>query len=220
VAATKLPIIFSAGIGTDILQVRGILDIIRDVNPRARVDILHCNSAYPTPFSDIKLGQMKLLMKVFGEEVNAIGLSDHTEGILIPPIAVALGAQVIEKHYTLDRMMKGPDHPFAIEPDELKQMVANIRIAETVMGVKRGRPSKSEQDNNMTMALRSLVLTKAIAKGELITPAHITTKRPQPPNAIPASELDHFLSYIHHATHDMNADHILTRDDVTSPYGG
>lgn len=219
VATTKLPIIFSAGIGTGIIQVREILNIIRDVNPQAEITILHCNSAYPTPFRDIKLGQMKLLMKEFGDEVDAIGLSDHTEGILVPPIAVALGAQVIEKHYTLDRKMQGPDHPFAIEPDELKQMVINIRIAETVMGVKRGL-SKSEQDTNMSMALRSIVLTKPVKKGELITSDHITTKRPQTPGSIPASELDHFLSYIHYATCDLEEDHILTRDDVTSPYGG
>lgn len=219
VAATKLPIIFSAGIGTDIPQVREILDVIRDVNPQASMTVLHCNSAYPTPFSDIKLGQMKLLMKEFYQEVDAIGLSDHTEGILVPPIAVALGAQVIEKHYTLDRTMKGPDHPFAIEPDELKQMVMNIRIAETVTGVKRGL-SMSEYDNNMSMALRSIVLSKPIKAGQLITSEYLTTKRPQPPGSIPAHEWGHFLKYIHYAARDMDADHILTRDDVTSPWGG
>lgn len=220
VASTGLPVIFSAGIGTDIPQVNEILDIIRDVNPKHRTTILHCNSAYPTPFSDIKLGQMRLLMKEFWEEVDSIGLSDHTEGILIPPIAVTHGAAVIEKHFTLDRKMQGPDHPFAIEHSELKQMVANIRIAETVMGVKRGGMSKSEEDANMSMALRSIVLAKPVKAGEIITRDHITTKRPLLPNSIPASELDHFLSYLHCATRDMECDHIVLRSDITSPYGG
>lgn len=219
VASTGLPIIFSAGIKTGIAEIEEILDIIGSANSSCKTTILHCNSAYPTPFSDINLGQMKKIIKKFGDEVDAVGLSDHTQGILVPPIAVSHGARVIEKHFTLDRKMKGPDHPFAIEPYELKQMVENIKIAEQVMGCKDDASStlsKSEYDANMSMALRSIVLTKPVKVGDRITKDMLTTKRPFIPGAIPAYEYDYITTATKIvAKRDMEVDHILLYSDVS-----
>ena len=139
VASTKLPLIISLGIGTNVDTLfkiqRWILDLDEvlevhlgtyDFSDNPDITYLHCNNAYPTPMEDINLGQMKSMKsycdyhKWFAN--TKIGLSDHTEGILIPPIAVSMGAEVIEKHFTLDRSLSGPDHSFAIEPNELKNV--------------------------------------------------------------------------------------------------
>lgn len=178
VAQTELPIIFSAGIGSSLQSITQTLQVIYDVNPKADVTILHCNSSYPTPVKDINLGQMLLIKETFGRSIS-IGISDHTEGILIPPVAVALGAQVVEKHYTLSRKLKGPDHPFAIEPDELYNMCKNIIDVESSLGVKQGSDlTESESKNEMSFALRSLVAKKRIMPGEVLTEQNTTTKRP------------------------------------------
>jgi len=186
VASTKRPLIISAGIGIDIKKVHDILDWILDANSTPNVTFLHCNNAYPTPFEDINLGQLKLLQKEQFKTSVKFGLSDHTEGILIPPVAVSLGASTIEKHYTLDRKLKGPDHSFAIEPDELHQMVRNIRRVETSLGVKEGKYTESEEHHKM--ARRSVIAKKTIDKGENVSYNNITTKRPLFADAVPASE--------------------------------
>jgi N,N'-diacetyllegionaminate synthase len=186
VASTKLPLIISAGIGVNVKKVHEILDWILDVNKEPNVTFLHCNNAYPTPYEDINLGQLKLLQQEQFKVPVKLGLSDHTEGILIPPIAVSLGASVIEKHYTLDRKLKGPDHAFAIEPDELHQMVRNIRRTESSMGTKKDVYTESEKYHKM--ARRSVVAKKMIDKGQLLSYSNITTKRPLFEGSIVANE--------------------------------
>ena len=115
---TGLPIIISAGICVDLVSIQYIIDWISQKNKKPDITFLHCNSAYPTPFEDICLLQIKKIQNMKYTLPINVGLSDHTAGIIVPPLAVALGATTIEKHYTLDRTLPGPDHFFAIEPHE------------------------------------------------------------------------------------------------------
>lgn len=214
VASTKLPIIFSAGIGSGPKQVQKTLSILFDVNPDADVTILHCNSSYPTPFSDINLGQLWVLRQMFGR-IASIGLSDHTPGILIPPVAVALGARVIEKHFTLSRCLPGPDHPFAIEPDELHTMCRNIRDVESSLGLKvQDRLTPSEAANEMKFALRSLVARRQIKPGEVLTPENTTTKRPYVDGNVSASNYDEIIGRFI-AREVIDEDAMITHDKIT-----
>ena len=125
VASTKLPIIISAGIGCSIEFVEEIINTCNEVGCND-VTILHCNNAYPTPQSEINLGTMVKIKNHYGDRIK-VGLSDHTESTITPALATALGAQCIEKHYTLSKQLSGPDHFFAMEPDQLKEMVENYR---------------------------------------------------------------------------------------------
>jgi len=208
VAATQLPLVITAGIGSNIEMVRRILGWVRDVNPSADITILHGNNAYPTPFEDAGLNQIDVLRELIpGIQV---GLSDHTPGIWVPPMAVAKGATVIEKHYTLSRSLPGPDHPFAIEPWELRQMVIDIRRAEVVCQTKNGNLSKSEE--KFATGMRSVVTKGSIRKGDILTQDNLTTKRPLLENSIPA--LDYYEIIGQTATTDMESDHILRVTDV------
>lgn len=195
VAETGLPIIFSAGIKMSAEKAKQTVSYIRSINSGVDVTVLHCNSSYPTPFSDINLGQMGILMNEMTDV--RVGLSDHTVGILIPPVAVALGANVIEKHYTLDRSMHGPDHPFAIEPNELYEMCRNIQRVEESMGVKTTLLTESEEKNQMFFATRSLVAKRAIELGEILTRDNVTTKRPYVEGNISASDYDNIIGNYH-----------------------
>lgn len=136
--------------------------------------LLHCNTQYPTPFEDVNLYAMKHIADVTHKEV---GYSDHTIGIEVPIAAVALGARVIEKHFTLDRNMEGPDHRASLEPDELKMMVTSIRNIEKAIGDGEKKPTKSEKEN-VNVARKSLVAKRKIKAGEIFTEENITTKRP------------------------------------------
>lgn len=136
--------------------------------------LLHCNTEYPTPFEDVNLKAMDTLHKEFGVEV---GYSDHTRGIEVPIAAVALGATVIEKHFTLDRNMPGPDHKASLEPDELKAMVSAIRNIEKALGSSEKKVSDSER-KNIAIARKSIVAATNIKKGEILTEENITVKRP------------------------------------------
>ena len=139
------------------------------------ITILHCNTEYPTPMSDVNLKAMLSIQQEFG---TAIGYSDHTLGIEVPVAAVALGAAVIEKHFTLDNTMDGPDHAASLEPDQLKQMVIGIRNIELAIsgdGVKK--PSASEM-KNIEIARKSIIASKLITKGEIFTEENLTVKRP------------------------------------------
>jgi N,N'-diacetyllegionaminate synthase len=211
VASTKLPMIISAGIGTDIPMVQTIIDWITDENTDPDITFLHCNHSYPTPFEDINLGQItKLKNHKFSEQVR-IGLSDHTTGINVPPLAVALGASTIEKHFTISRGLPGPDHPFAIEPEELFRMVQSIRLASKCMGVKKSTVTKSEK--SFIKATRSVVSKCDIRAGELIKIDHITTKRPYLENAIPARQYYEIPSQ-YFAKRDIAQDEIMEWDDI------
>lgn len=141
---------------------------------KEQISLLHCNTEYPTPMQDVNLKAMLQLRDKFGVKV---GYSDHTKGIEVPIAAVALGAEVIEKHFTLDRTLPGPDHKASLEPNELKTMVDAIRNIEQALGNGQKQVSKSEE-KNMAIARKSIVAAKDIKKGELLTENNLTTKRP------------------------------------------
>ena len=136
--------------------------------------ILHCNTEYPTPYQDVNLKAMDAIREKFGVEV---GYSDHTKGIEVPIAAVALGATVIEKHFTLDRNMEGPDHKASLEPDELKAMVSAIRNIEQALGTGHKTVSESER-KNIEIARKSIVAACTIKAGELLSEENLTVKRP------------------------------------------
>ena len=136
--------------------------------------LLHCNTEYPTPFEDVNLRAMQTIKECFGTQV---GYSDHTRGIEVPIAAVALGATVIEKHFTLDRNMPGPDHKASLEPDELKAMVSAIRNIEKALGSAEKKISDSER-KNIAIARKSIVAATNIKNGEVLTEENITVKRP------------------------------------------
>ena len=141
---------------------------------KKNVTLLHCTSEYPTPFTDVNLRAMDTMRDAFGLPV---GLSDHTPGIAISIAAVALGAVVIEKHFTLDRNMTGPDHKASLEPGELEAMVQSIRQVEAALGSGLKVPAQSEV-KNLLVARKSLVATKDIKKGEPFTEQNLGVKRP------------------------------------------
>tara|TARA_B100000315_G_C14574813_1_gene587398 strand:- start:2087 stop:2956 length:870 start_codon:yes stop_codon:yes gene_type:complete len=139
-----------------------------------KVTLLQCTTEYPAPYDEINLYAMETLRQSFGLPV---GYSDHTEGYAIPLAATALGATIIEKHYTLDRNLPGPDHRASLEPDELSEMVCGIRMIEKAMGRHEKTCSPCEQKNKTAMR-KSLVANCAIRKGELLTEKNLTIKRP------------------------------------------
>ena len=128
VASAGLPIIISAGIGSNILSINNIIKWIKQENENPDITVLHCNNAYPTPDEDINLNRIGSMINKYPD--IKVGLSGHTTGIIAPALAVAKGAQCIEKHFTISRRLPGPDHPFALEPEELTSMINNIRVAE------------------------------------------------------------------------------------------
>ncbi len=147
-----------------------------------KVVLLHCTTEYPAPVDEVNLNAMATLSAHFGLRV---GYSDHTAGISIPTAAAALGATLIEKHFTLDRNLEGPDHLASLEPDELQAMVASIRSVQRALGNGIKAPQPSELKNRI-IGRKSLVATTDIAAGELYTPDNISTKRPE--GGLPPSE--------------------------------
>ncbi|BAM32062.1 N-acetylneuraminate synthase [Helicobacter cinaedi] len=141
---------------------------------RENITLLQCNTEYPTPFADVNLKAMKSLKKAFRLPV---GYSDHTPGIAIPLAAVGMGAKVIEKHFTLDKNMEGPDHKASLEPCELKAMVQGIREIELALGDGIKQTSASEAKNK-PIARKSIVANCAIKKGEILSESNLYTKRP------------------------------------------
>lgn len=167
-------IILSTGIST-IKEIKGALDILISAGTaRRNIVVLHCNSAYPTPVKDVNLNAMLTIKKKLRVEV---GYSDHTQGIEVAIAAAALGAKVIEKHFTLDKDMQGPDHKASLEPHELKEMARAIRNIEKALGNGIKRPSLSEL-KNINIVRKSIVAAKDIRKGEFFTDENITVKRP------------------------------------------
>lgn len=168
------PVIISTGMA-EMTEIDDALNvIISSGTKKEHITVLHCNTEYPTPMQDVNLTAMNTIKKVFNV---SIGYSDHTLGIEIPTAAVALGATVIEKHFTLDKMMDGPDHKASLEPDELKAMVKAIRNIEEAMGTGVKQPSPSEAKNK-PIARKSIVANKDISKGEIFNENNITVKRP------------------------------------------
>jgi N,N'-diacetyllegionaminate synthase len=138
------------------------------------ITALHANTMYPTPMEDVNLNAMKTIQKEFGV---AVGYSDHTLGIEVDIAAVAMGASIIEKHFTLDKAMAGPDHKASLEPEELKAMVKAIRNIENALGSDEKKLSPSEKIN-IDIVRKSIVASQSIKKGELLSEKNITTKRP------------------------------------------
>ena len=175
IARTKLPIIMSTGMADleEILKAKEVL--IKYGTKEDNITILHCNTEYPTPMNDVNLKAMLTI----GQVSNCrVGYSDHTLGIEVPIAAVSLGASVIEKHFTLNRNLKGPDHKASLEPEELKNMVIAIRnIEEAISGDGIKKPSNSEK-KNITIARKSIHLKKSIKAGERITENHLIPLRP------------------------------------------
>jgi N,N'-diacetyllegionaminate synthase len=167
-------IILSTGM-SNLEEIGCALKILEDAGtPRRNITILHCTSAYPTPVLDVNLLAMKTIEKEFNLPV---GYSDHTLGLEVPIAAVALGATVIEKHFTIDRELPGPDHKASLIPHELNEMVRMIRNLEEAMGdgIKRIMPSESR---NLSIVRKSIIAKISIKKGDVFTPENLTTKRP------------------------------------------
>jgi N,N'-diacetyllegionaminate synthase len=174
IATKGLSVILSTGM-SDLSEVEQALTVLFDNGlNREQITLLHANTEYPTPFGDVNLKAMITLKDAF--KVN-VGYSDHTPGIEVPIAAVAMGATVIEKHFTLDKTMEGPDHKASLEPDELKTMVKAIRNIEMAIGNGIKQPSQSEI-NNISIARKSIVAQKTILKGDVFCDENISTKRP------------------------------------------
>lgn len=168
------PVVLSTGMAT-LGDIEAAIDVLEQAGAhRQTITVLHCNTEYPTPMQDVNLRAMLAIHEAFGV---AVGYSDHTLGIEIPIAAAALGAAIIEKHFTLDRTQSGPDHQASLEPQELTAMVSAIRNIEAAMGDGIKRPSASEL-KNIPIARRSLVAARAISCGETFSTANVTTKRP------------------------------------------
>lgn len=172
IAETRKPVVMSTGM-CSMEEIEEAINVLKEYGTKD-ITLLHCNTEYPTPFEDVNLKAMQTMKSVFGLEV---GYSDHTKGIEVPVAAVALGATVIEKHFTLDRNMEGPDHKASLEPDELTAMVTSIRNIEKAIGNGDKTPSPSEL-KNITVARKSIVAAAKIHKGEILTENNITVKRP------------------------------------------
>ena len=174
IAGLKIPVIMSTGM-CELKEVEAALNVLYTNGLNSNdVTLLHCNTEYPTPYEDVNLSAMLTLKREFGVRV---GYSDHTKGIEIPIAAVAMGAEVIEKHFTLDRTLPGPDHVASLEPNELDAMVSAIRNIEKAIGSGEKTVSRSER-KNIVIARRSIIAARDIKKGELFDESNLTVKRP------------------------------------------
>lgn len=172
IAKLKKKVILSTGMST-MQEIEDAVNIFKKYGTND-ITILHCTTQYPTLFEDVNLNAMLSIKEKFGYDV---GYSDHTKGIEVPIAAVALGATVIEKHFTLDNNMIGPDHKASLQPDELKKMVESIRNIELSLGDGRKVVANSEKEN-MSIARKSIVAKRSIRKGQLLSEENITVKRP------------------------------------------
>lgn len=175
IAQKRKPVVMSTGMA-DMKEIGDALSVLTEGGlTKDQITVLHCNTDYPTPMEEVNLRAMLAIRDAFNVEV---GYSDHTQGIEVPVAAVALGAAIIEKHFTLDRNFPGPDHLASLEPDELKLMIRAIRNVEKAMaGTGKKEPAKSEL-NNIVAARKSIVAAGLIHKGELFTIENLAVKRP------------------------------------------
>lgn len=202
IAAFNEPTILSTGM-CDMEDVKAAVNALcKNGLSKENLILLHCNTEYPTPFEDVNLKAMDALRKEFGVEV---GYSDHTKGIEVPVAAVALGATVIEKHFTLDRNMEGPDHKASLEPDELKAMVSAIRNIEKAVGGDGTKHVSESEKNNIAIARKSIVAACDIKAGELFTEQNLTVKRPG--NGISPMRWEEVLGQ--KAKRDFNEDELI-----------
>ena len=195
------PVLMSTGMST-ISEVKNAMSILLNAGlKKDDLTILHCNSEYPSPMKDVNLKAIQTLQNELDVKV---GYSDHTLGIEVPVAAVAIGATVIEKHFTLDRNLSGPDHSTSLEPFELKNMVSAIRNIEMALGDGMKKPSASEK-KNILIARKSIVSKRGIKKGELFSEENLTVKRPG--NGISPMKWDEILGSI--AKKDYREDDLI-----------
>ena len=174
IANTHMPVVMSTGM-CEMYEIEDTIKVLCDNGlNKEQISLLHCNTEYPTPMSDVNLKAMDTLRRHFGMKV---GYSDHTVGIEVPIAAVAMGAEIIEKHFTLDKTLPGPDHVASIEPHELKDMVKAIRNIEEAIGTEEKKVSLSES-KNIAIARKSIVAARYIKQGEFFTEYNLTIKRP------------------------------------------
>ncbi len=202
IGSLQKKLILSTGM-SDLAEVKAAVDVLLDSGTtKKHLILLHCNTQYPTPFEDVNLPAMNTLKTFFGLK---IGYSDHTLGIEVSIAAVALGARVIEKHFTLDKKMTGPDHQASLEPKELKRMVQSIRNTEKAMGSREKRPTTSEL-RNRPVARKSIIAAQPIAKGVKFSEENLTVKRPG--TGISPMNWDTIIGKS--ATKDFNKDELIT----------
>jgi sialic acid synthase SpsE len=190
VASSKLPLVISLGIGFEINYLDKIFEITSKYGNN--VSFMYCNNAYPTPVKDSGVAIVKKLAQ---DTRYSWGLSDHTESTLTPALAVVAGATIIEKHFTLSKHLPGPDHPFALEPNELKEMVQHIIFAEESI-LKQTIDGISPSEQPFKQAMRSVVAKKTIKEGEIFTLDNITTKRPFLEGNTPAKDFEFTLGQV------------------------
>lgn len=184
IAALGKPVLLSTGMAT-LQEVRDAFDVLVNGGiPKEKITVLQCTTEYPAPPEETNLNAMHTMQQEFG---TAVGFSDHTEGITLAIAAAALGATVIEKHFTLNRNLPGPDHKASLEPGELKAMIDGIRLVEKGLGDGIKRPGNAEQ-KNIAIARKSLHFTKKLAAGHVLTAADLIPKRPG--NGISPMRLD------------------------------
>lgn len=175
VALCGKPVIMSTGMCSEV-EIKNALDVLFKFGLRKdMISILHCNTEYPTPMKDVNLKAMLSIQNTFGVQ---IGYSDHTLGLEVPIAAVALGAKIIEKHFTLDRTLPGPDHLASLEPGELKEMVKSIRNIELAISGNGEKIASESESKNISIARKSIFITKNLQKGHVITDDDITALRP------------------------------------------
>lgn len=201
IARQGKPVILSTGM-SDLQDIANAMEVLEKYGViREQITVLHCNTEYPTPFADVNLRAMETIREQLGVKV---GYSDHTVGIEVPVAAVALGATVIEKHFTLSRTLEGPDHKASLEPGELKAMVSAIRNIEVALGDKDKKVTASEAKNK-AVARKSIVAARNIKAGELFTEENISVKRPG--NGISPMEWENVLGRC--ASRDFQADDLI-----------
>ena len=204
IAQLHEPIIMSTGM-SELSEVGDAVKVLKE-NGAGDITLLHCTTEYPAPYADVNLKAMETMKEAFDLPV---GYSDHTKGLEIPIAAVARGACVIEKHFTLSREMEGPDHKASIEPDELKQMVSSIRNVEAAIGDGVKKVSASEMKNK-DIARKSIIAKTAIRAGEVFSEDNITTKRPG--SGINPMRWFELLGKT--AKHDYEEDYLIEKDEL------
>lgn len=206
-AETGLPLILSCGMA-DIAEIHHTIKTIKDIKPEYPLVLCLCTSQYPTPPQDINLKKFQTLTACFPDLI--LGFSDHSQGPLASSLAVAFGAKVFEKHFTLDNNLPGPDHWFSENPDSLKEWVDHIRLADTMLGSAELVPTEQEKDMRI-LARRSIVSTQKINKGETFDKDNLSLKRPG--SGLPPAMLESILG--NKAACDIDAGAILRHRDIT-----
>lgn len=199
IAKTGRPVIMSTGM-CNLDEITFAVETLKK-NGTKELSLLHCNTQYPTPFEDVNLKAMDTLRKAFN---CTVGYSDHTIGTEAPIAAVAMGAEIIEKHFTLDKTMEGPDHKASLNPEELTQMVLSIRNIEKALGSSNKVATVSESGNK-AVARKSIVAATGIRKGEIFTEDNLTTKRPG--TGISPIKWDEIIGKV--AIRDFNPDELI-----------